>query len=391
MSKQKIKDYITQIRGVSYKPADVVDAENGTPIIRANNIQDDGMIYDDLVFVTQQRIKDNQLLKKGDIVICTSSGSKNLVGKATTFNGYKTDMSFGAFCKGVRISDSSVNPDFIRLFFKSKTYREQISASSTGANINNIKAEHIDNLLINIPPVETQNIAVGELFTLIKSISIKKQQLSALNDLVKSRFIEMFGDPEVNPHNWKKVVLSEIITTINNGMTRRGNDDDGNIVLRLVELQEGRIDYSGVNRIKLKETERTKFLLKENDFLFARVNGNPDYVGRCAVFNEKEEPIYHNDHIIRVHCKDDIFKGIFGSYLFNSDYGKSQIRQYISTSAGQFTINQTGISSVIVILPPIELQNEFADFVKLIDKSKFVCRSNPSIFCVKFLRFRHPP
>ena len=51
MPKQIIKGFISQIRGVSYKPTDVVDAENGTPIIRANNIQDDGMIYDDLVFV----------------------------------------------------------------------------------------------------------------------------------------------------------------------------------------------------------------------------------------------------------------------------------------------------------------------------------------------------
>ena len=186
MSKQKIKDYITQIRGVSYKPTDVVDAENGTPILRANNIQDDGMIYDDLVFVISERIKDNQLLKKGDIVICTSSGSKNLVGKATTFNGYKTDISFGAFCKAVRINNSSVNADFIRLFFKSKTYREQIAASSTGANINNIKTEHIDNLLVNIPSVEIQDRAVEELYALIHSISVKKQQLLALNDLVKS-------------------------------------------------------------------------------------------------------------------------------------------------------------------------------------------------------------
>lgn len=220
--------------------------------------------------------------------------------------------------------------------------------------------------------VEEQNRIVRDLEAVVKAIDNANQRLCALDELVKSRFIEMFGDPEINFHNWEKVVLSEIITTINNGMTRRGNDDDGNIVLRLVELQEGRIDYSGVNRIKLKESEKTKFLLKENDFLFARVNGNPDYVGRCAVFTEQDEPIYHNDHIIRVHCKDDIFKGIFGSYLFNSDYGKSQIRQYISTSAGQFTINQTGISSVIVILPPVELQNEFAEFVKLIDKSKFI-------------------
>ena len=217
--------------------------------------------------------------------------------------------------------------------------------------------------------IAEQNNIVKDLDAVATAINNAKQRLNVLDDLVKSRFIEMFGDPEINPNNWEKVVLSEIITTINNGMTRRGNDEDGNIVLRLVELQEGHIDYSGVNRIKLKETEKTKYLLKDNDFLFARVNGNPDYVGRCAVFIEKDEPIYHNDHIIRVHCKDDSFKGVFGSYLFNSDYGKSQIRQYISTSAGQFTINQNGIRSVIVILPPIELQNEFADFVKLIDKS----------------------
>ncbi len=380
MARQKIKDYITQIRGVSYKPSDVVSAENGTPIIRANNIQDSGMIYDELVFVIPQRIKSNQVLKKGDIVICTSSGSKNLVGKATTFNGYDTDISFGAFCKCVRINNSSVNADFIRLFFQSKMYREQISASSTGANINNIKAEHIDNLYINIPTNEMQNIAVNVLTALIDSISVKKQQLSEFDNLIKSRFIEMFGDPEKNKFGWTKVQLSEIITNINNGMTRRGNDADGNIVLRLVELQNGFIDYSATNRIKLKDTEKQKFQLRENDFLFARVNGNPDYVGRCAVFSEIGEPVYHNDHIIRVHCDDSKINGTFGCCFFNSEYGKSEINNYISTSAGQYTINQTGISSIHLILPPIELQNEFAEFVKLIDKSKFVCQLAEILF-----------
>ena len=244
-----------------------------------------------------------------------------------------------------------------------------------GAGLQHIGKDYILNISFPLYEKSKQVSIINSLDTINKIIMFQQRQLNLFDKLIKSRFVEMFGDPEVNPYNWKKVALSEIITTINNGMTRRGSDSDGNVVLRLVELQEGFIDYSNVNRIKLKEIEKTKFLLKENDFLFARVNGNPNYVGRCAIFLEKDEPIYHNDHIIRVHCKDNIFKGIFGAYLFNSDYGKLQIKQYISTSAGQFTINQTGIGSIIVILPPVELQNEFEEFVKQINKLKFVVHS----------------
>lgn len=256
------------------------------------------------------------------------------------------------------------------LFYFMPSALKAIEAKTPFVTVKHLSAKELNKVKIPMLPLVKQREIAKIMDSISAIIVARQQQLTELDNLIKARFVELFGDPEINPHNWEKVALSEIITTINNGMTRRGNDDDGNIVLRLMELQEGRIDYSSVNRIKLKETEKTKFLLKESDFLFARVNGNPDYVGRCAVFTKKDEPIYHNDHIIRVHCKDDIFKDIFGSYLFNSDYGKSQIRQYISTSAGQFTINQTGLSSFIVILPPIELQNEFGDFVKQTDKSK---------------------
>ncbi len=143
----------------------------------------------------------------------------------------------------------------------------------------------------------------------------------------------------------------------------------------MVELQDGFIDYSNVNRINLNEKEKERFLLYENDLLFARVNGNPDYVGRCAVFKTQNEPVYHNDHIIRARFKEGTLNGVFAAHLMNSADIKTQMRNYISTSAGQYTINQTGIGSIVIILPPIELQNEFAEFVKLIDKSKFVYHS----------------
>ena len=185
----------------------------------------------------------------------------------------------------------------------------------------------------------------------------------------------MFGDPNENPHQWATTSLSEIITKANNGLTRRGHDSTGNIVLRLVEVQDNYIDYSNCNRIALTDKEKQRFELKNDDFLFARVNGNPKNVGRCAVFKTIGESVFHNDHIIRVHFKDDVLEGTFASVLLNSEYGKNQMRQFISTSAGQYTINQDGIGAIKIILPPLSLQNEFAEFVKLIDKSKFVCHS----------------
>ena len=386
MPKQIIKGFISQIRGVSYKPTDVVDAENGTPIIRANNIQDDGMIYDDLVFVAQQRIKDNQLLKKGDIVICTSSGSKNLVGKATTFSGYKTDMSFGAFCKVVRISSSSVNPDYIRLFFKSKTYREQISASSTGANINNIKTDHIDNLIINIPPVETQNIAVRELSTLIKSISIKKQQLSALNELVKSRFIEMFGTLDLSIQGETWLPLSDV-STIFTGTTPSTKDSEnwnGDIPwVTPAELSDDSFVVCDTERKITQKGMKSKSLslMPKNTVLLS----TRAPIGKVAITGIE---MCCNQGFKNFYCNNTVLNPI---YLYTLLRNNSEYLNSLGTGTTFKEISKKNASNIKVPVADISLQNEFADFVKLIDKSKFVGYFTLNIFYVKSSHFHHPP
>ena len=182
----------------------------------------------------------------------------------------------------------------------------------------------------------------------------------------------MFGNPFENPREWSIISIGTIIQHANNGMTRRGNDEAGNIVLRLVELQAGFLDYTNPNRIILTKQESERFLLKENDFLFARVNGNPENVGRCTYFKELSEPVYHNDHIIRVQFKEQTISSEYLQHLLNSPYGRSEMRNKIKTSAGQYTINQEGIGGICIPLPPLELQNEFAAFVEQLDKSKVI-------------------
>ena len=180
----------------------------------------------------------------------------------------------------------------------------------------------------------------------------------------------MFGDPNLVNDN-DKIELKSIMLNANNGMARRGNDSDGNIVLRLVELQRNYIDYSNVNKITLEENEKKKYLLSAGDILFARVNGNPDNVGRCAYFKSIGEDVYHNDHIIRVKFDLQRVNPIYLCVLLNDEYGKGEFKNKIKTSAGQYTISQNGIDKVKIFLPPIELQNQFADIVKQIDKQKF--------------------
>lgn len=258
------------------------------------------------------------------------------------------------------------------LWYLLKAKKNELLSKGTGSTFKAISKNILSEMEFNIPPVREQELCTKVLDVVFCLIRLKKEQLDKLDLLVKSRFVEMFGDPKSNPKGWNKKTLSEIITKANNGMARRGNDESGSIVLRLVELQGGFIDYSKPNRIILTEKEQEKYLLQENDILFARVNGNPLNVGRCAVFHTIDEAVYHNDHIIRVHFDDSLINGVFASNILNSEYGKDQLKNKIKTSAGQYTISQDGIGAIESIMPPIELQNQYADFVAQVDKSKFV-------------------
>lgn len=205
----KIGEICEQINGVSYKPADVYDSltENATVLLRANNIFEDKLNYDELVFVDKKRVSKNQYMKKGDILICASSGSKHLVGKAACLTEDK-ELTFGAFCKVLR--PKTINPEYIKHYFFSPSYRTEISRLSEGANINNIKAADLENLTIPLPTESGQNRIAKQLDKCITIINKQKRALEKYDLLIKSRFIEMFGDPVINEKGWELKTLPEL-------------------------------------------------------------------------------------------------------------------------------------------------------------------------------------
>ncbi|GEM74659.1 restriction endonuclease subunit S [Vibrio sagamiensis] len=191
------------LRGVSYKKHEAFteSKEGYVPILRANNIGDE-LNFNDLVYVPEDKVTQNQKIQEGDIIIAMSSGSKHLVGKSAlaraTFNG-----SYGAFCSCLRPS-SALNAKYVYYFFSSKEHRELISSLSKGSNINNLKREHILDSWIPLAPLGTQELIVGkieELFSHIdagveglKQAKAKLQQYrqSVLKDAVTGKLTEQW-------------------------------------------------------------------------------------------------------------------------------------------------------------------------------------------------------
>ena len=208
MERTKVKKLARQIRGVSYKPEDLHDSldDNAVTLLRANNIDDGKINFDDVVYVDKSKVSDDQYLLPGDILICASSGSKQLVGKAASV-AFDKPCTFGAFCKVVR--PNSGMERYLGTYFQSGIYRREISAVAIGANINNVRNEHIDALELPIYSDDESNSIVTRMELLQRIIDKRKTELDKLDELIKARFVEMFGDPEANSMDWPEAIIGD--------------------------------------------------------------------------------------------------------------------------------------------------------------------------------------
>lgn len=360
----RLGDYIEQIRGVSYKPTDLRDFqdENSVLLLRANNIQDGNLNLDDVIYVSKNKIAEKQYLKKGDILICTSSGSKELVGKAA-YVKQDIPISFGAFCKVVRPKTECKK--YIGHFFQSPYYRRSISDLSAGANINNIRNEHIGDLEIQLPPLEEQRRIAALLDKVSDLIAKRRAQLDKLDLLVKARFVEMFGDPILNQKGFPCYTVGDIITFQGGSQPDKKHFEytptDENI--RLIQIR----DYKSDKFITYIPKVMAKRFCAADDIMIGRY-GPPIFQilqgieGAYNVALMKAIPKRGNKEFIRQFLKQDCLL----EYL----EGLSK------RTAGQDGIQMDKLKEYPFPFPTMELQEKFEFFVKNIDKSKLTIQQS---------------
>lgn len=356
---EPLGNYIEQIRGVSYKPSDVYDVKNeeSIAILRANNIQNNHANFDDLVFIDKNKISQDQYLKKGDVLVCASSGSKNLVGKACLIKE-DLDMAFGAFCKVIRTK--KLEPRFLGHYFNSDVYRTTISNQAIGANINNIRKEHIDNLLIPIYTKDKQLEIVEKLDKISDMIKNQEEQIKKYDDLVKSQFSEMFDNK-----NYNIVNLQNVCTKITDGSHNppKGIDYSEFPMLSSQNINQ-EILFNDVRYLTeddfMKENKRTQ--VSQGDVLVTIVGT----IGRSVVVKNEKITLQRSVAVIK---PNENMNSYYINQFFKSDTAQKQfIRK--AHGASQKGVYLADLKTIQIPTPPIELQNQFADFVKHIDKLK---------------------
>lgn len=255
------------------------------------------------------------------------------------------------------------------LFLFLDGYIDVLRDQSVGGVIKYIKLENLTEAQIPIPPCSKQKHIVDVLDKVTDLIAKHKRQIELLDDLVKARFVEMFGDPVSNPMSWQtKPLLS--IGKCKNGMNFHYEDSGVKInCLGVGDFKNLSIitDTAILPKISLDAMPTDEYLLKNDDIVFVRSNGNKALVGRSLAVYPNDIPTTFSGFCIRFRKYDN---SVLVPYLLRVLKTDSVRKQMIGRGANIQNLNQQILSTLAIPVPPLDLQEQFADFVEQTDKSK---------------------
>lgn len=223
---------------------------------------------------------------------------------------------------------------------------------------------------------EKEQKSIAEILSKMDSlISLRKQQIAKLDELVKARFVEMFGDSVANTKNFPSTTLETVMTVFpQNGLykpqTDYVQDNTGIPILRIDAFYNGKVtNWNTLKRLICSETEIDRYLLKENDIVINRVN-SIEYLGKCAhIVGLKEKTVFESN-MMRFHMDEKKVNAVYVTEVLCTEDIYRQILRRAKKSVNQASINQEDVKSLEILVPPLSLQNQFAAFVERVDQQK---------------------
>ena len=324
---------------------------------------DSYFVYDTERHITEKAIKDTslKLLPKGTVLLSSRApiGKVAIVGNEMFCNqGFKNLV-----CSQV------IDNKYLFFFLKyNKLYLEKLGR---GATFKELSKTIVENIEISLPDknIQVQNVKVLEKIDCILALLNKENQL--LDELVQSRFIEMFGDLSENSKKWSTNTLGNLSCFMTSGSRgwAKYYSENGDYFLTIKNVKNSRISLNNVTYVNPpagKETQRTR--VQKNDLLISITAD----LGRTGVVTQDiaDHGAYINQHLLLLRLNKELINPQFLSYQLESDLIRSQInkRNNNSVKAG---LNFNSVSSIKVYCPPLILQDQFAEFKNKIDKSKY--------------------
>lgn len=286
------------------------------------------------------------------------------LGEATILN---IDATTNQAIAGIKIKDkSSIDIDYLFAYLNS--LKEEVNRIGRGVAQNNINLSILKSFTVPLPPLETQKHIAAMLDKCTALIAKHKLMLEKYDTLIKSRFIEMFGDLKQNSKNWQIKNFKEC-AKIDTNMVKDFEKyaDYPHIGIDSIEKETGKL--SGYRTVKEDNVISGKYLFTPEHIIYSKIRPNlnkvamPDFYGVCSA---DAYPILVDKEI----CSKEFF-----TYVLRSDFYLSYILAF-SSRTNMPKVNKEQVESFNMPVPPIELQNDFAAFVQQIDKSKFAVQKS---------------
>ena len=238
----------------------------------------------------------------------------------------------------------------------------------SGATIPHIYFRDYKTEEFNLHDKTEQREIVSTLKRIEAIISNRQEQLTKLDELVKARFVEMFGTYPDNPFGWNTGKIQDVVSNVRYGSSRPAVEGGKYPYLRMNNITyAGELDLTDTKRIDVPDSELDKCTVQRGDVLFNRTNSK-ELVGKTCVYN-RDDMMVLAGFVIRVRVNERILPEFLVAFL-NTDFSKQMLLGMCKTAIGQANINAKEMQNIGLYIPPIALQEQFVDLKKQTDKSK---------------------
>jgi type I restriction enzyme S subunit len=358
------------IRGVTYKPADLMEnfSEGSIVCMRTANIQKT-LDESSLLSIPRSLVKnDDKMLREGDLLVSTAN-SWNLVGKCCWVPPLKYAAAPGGFIAALRGDQSKVDPRYLYHWFNSPdTQSDARNCGRQTTNISNMDIGRCLALKIPVPPLPDQRRIAAILDKADALRAKRRDAVAKLDQLLQSVFLNVFGDVSSNDQGWPEVALGDVVESTKLGLVRGASEfgygPEFNVpYIRMDAIgRGGEFLSSKVRMTKAAVQEIKESSVRYGDLLFNTRNSK-DLVGKSTVFEGDSSSWTFNNNLMRIRFTDRANSFYILRYLM-SRVGQAELEKRKSGTTSVFAIYYKDLKTLPVVLPPKSLQDKFQRIVE---------------------------
>jgi type I restriction enzyme S subunit len=301
------------------------------------------------------------MAQAGDVLLTVKGAG---VGKSNL----AIDAAIGRQIMALRPRPNVLDRDYLFEFLRA--HESRINALGQGATVPGIGIDDVVGIRLPLPPIFGQR-QLARIMAKADAIRRKRQEsLRLSNELLRSAFVDKFGDPLTNPKAWPVIKVGALLARKPQIGTITPASTDGKVpVVRVGEIGNGDLDLSACGRVTLATADLGKYQLAPGDVLLARAIGSKEHLGKASLFTRADETAVFDSHVMRLRFNAERILPLFFLHWLRSNGGRAQFLRRAGRTAVQFNVNADQMADIDLPLPPVSAQSDFVQVLGGVERT----------------------